>query len=92
MAVGILGVIVLRPPSRSVLLIGYGILGPQVVTGLLGLGLHLAPLWTTDAVQAGRWDTLRYGAPVFAPLLFVDLAVLGALGRWDLHPKLERSR
>lgn len=89
LAVGVLAVILIRPPTRTVLLFGYGILGVQVVTGLLGFVLHLTPLWTTDAISVGIWDALRYGAPVFAPLLFIDLAVLGALGLWDLHVKLD---
>lgn len=37
----------------------------------------------------GLWDALRYGPPVYAPLLFVDLSVLAVLGLWDLHAKLQ---
>lgn len=29
-------------------------------------------------------DNFLYGAPVFAPLLFVDLALLAAIGLWHL--------
>ena len=30
------------------------------------------------------WDRFLYGAPLFAPLLFADLATLAALGLWGL--------
>lgn len=89
LAVGQLGAIVIRRPTRLVLNIGFAVLGLQVITGLLGLGLHLAPLFTPEAAQTGLWDAIRYGPPVFAPLLFVDLAVLAALGLWDLRVKLD---
>lgn len=91
LAVGTLAVLVVRPPTRRLLQFGYGVLGLQVVTGLLGAGLHLLPLLETEVAATGLWDALRYGPPVFAPLLFVDLAVLGALGLWDLHAKLEAA-
>lgn len=91
LAVGTLAVLVVRPPTRRLLQFGYGILGLQVVTGLLGAGLHLLPLLETEVAATGLWDALRYGPPVFAPLLFVDLAVLAALGLWDLHAKLEAA-
>ena len=29
-----------------------------------------------------------YGAPVFVPLLFADLAVLAAIGLWDVRAKM----
>lgn len=65
-------------------------LGLQVVTGLLEAGLHLRPLLEPGATAPGLWDALRYGPPVFVPLLFMDLSGLAALGVWDLHAKLDR--
>lgn len=91
LAVGYLVVVVLRPPTREVLLVAYGLMALQVATGALGLLLHLAPLWSAGAGPARFWDALRYGPPVFAPLLFVDLAALAVLGLWDLHVKLDLS-
>jgi len=88
LAVGALLVIVVRPSTRRLLQFGSAVLGLQVVTGVLGTGLHLLPLLEPGATEAGLWDALRYGPPVFAPLLFVDLSVLAALGLWDLHAKL----
>ena len=53
----------------------------QALVGLLGFGLHL---W---ADLHGPAQTLRqnflYGAPIFAPLLFADLALLAAIGLWS---------
>jgi hypothetical protein len=48
-------------------------------------------------LESGRLrDAFLYGAPAFAPLLFVDLAVLAALGLWGLAraraPHSERAR
>jgi hypothetical protein len=34
--------------------------------------------------MSGLWDKILYSAPVFAPLLFANLAVLGVLGLWGL--------
>ncbi len=89
MAVGILTAVLLRVPTRLVLYIAFAVLGLQVLVGLLGLALHLAPLLSGDAAETGLWDALRYGPPVFAPLLFVDLAALAALGVWDLYAKID---
>jgi hypothetical protein len=48
------------------------------VVGLGGAALHVrADLENPERPLLQR---LQYGAPVFAPLLFVDLAALGAMG------------
>jgi hypothetical protein len=91
LAVGALAVVVVRQPTRQLLHFGYGVLALQVVTGLLGAGLHLLPMLETKVATTGLWDALRYGPPVFAPLLFADLAVLAALGLWDLQAKVHAS-
>lgn len=61
------------------------VLAAAAVVGLLGFVLHVLP-----AVQ-GTAGTLRnrviYGPPLFAPLLFADLAILGGLAVWDLMAK-----
>lgn len=90
LGVGILSALVLRRPTRTVIRVAFAGMALQVLTGLLGLVLHLIPLFTETAAQVGLWDAVRYGPPVFAPLLFVDLAALATLGLWDLHAKLDR--
>lgn len=88
LGVGMLGALLLRRPTRSVLQLGYAVLALYAATGALGFVLHIAPLFADGGLAPGLWDALRFGAPVFAPLLFVDLAVLAALGLWDLQAKL----
>jgi hypothetical protein len=91
LGVGMLGALLLRRPTRRVIQLGYATLLLYAATGGLGFALHLAPLFQGAVAETGLWDALRFGAPVFAPLLFVDLAALAALGLWDLSVKLERS-
>lgn len=52
------------------------------VVGVVGFLLHLrADLRGTGDTPA---ENLIFGAPVFAPLLFPNLALLGALGLWEI--------
>jgi hypothetical protein len=62
--------------------ITYGVLGLQVVVGVLGFALHV----TADLGRQALPFVQRFvfGAPAFAPLLFADLAVLAAVGLWAL--------
>ena len=85
LAVGHLFTVLLRPVDRLFLRIGYAVLAVQAFIGVLGFVLHTRPLWT--ATSETLWDEIVFGAPVFAPLLFVDIAVLAALGLWDLEAK-----
>jgi hypothetical protein len=59
----------------------------QAIVGVVGFALHVtADLRRPAAMLADRFV---YGAPVFAPLLFTNLAVLGLLGLWaELRPEL----
>jgi hypothetical protein len=57
-----------------------GVLVAQAVVGTLGFGLHVAAdVRRPTALIADRFI---YGAPMFAPLLFANLAALGLLGLW----------
>ncbi len=60
----------------------YGILGLQVVVGIVGFALHVIADLGRRALPFG--ERFVFGAPTFAPLLFVDLALLAALGLWAL--------
>lgn len=55
-----------------------GVLGVQAFIGLAGFYLHAAA--DVNGLSASLYENFVHGAPVFAPLLFVDLAVLGAIG------------
>ena len=87
LAVGIIIAVLFARPTRAALKVGGWIMGLQVGVGLLGFALHVAPVFV-GGEGTTLWEQIVYGAPVFAPLLFVDLAALGALGFWDLWAKL----
>ena len=87
-AVGHLIVAALRPTDRLFLRIGYGVLAVQALVGILGWILHVAPLWSATG---SFMDNVVFGPPVFAPLLFVDLSVLAAIGLWDLDAKFDEQ-
>jgi hypothetical protein len=89
LAVGFLLVLTLARPTRILLTTTAWILALQVITGVLGLGLHLRPL--LDFSTAPLLDRVIHGAPVFAPLLFVNLALLGGIGVWELWRKYPRG-
>jgi hypothetical protein len=84
-AVAFLGLVVVRPLDRRLLLAAFLVLGGQVIVGLGGFALHLHADLTGPA--SSLRDDFLYGAPVFAPLLFVNLALLAALALWDLWGK-----
>ncbi len=83
--VGFLTVAMARPRGRPFLVALIAVLALEATTGILGFGLHSRHLFQGGLVPLG--DRVLYGAPPFAPLLFTDLALLGALGVWDLHHK-----
>jgi len=51
----------------------------QVIVGLVGFGLHVRA--DLRGKETTIWD-LVHGAPPFAPLLFANIALLGAIGLW----------
>ena len=64
--------VVVVPDSRSLLAMNLVLMVVQVVVGLLGFYLHTRANWNRRT--GSLWDTFVYGAPIFAPLLFADLA------------------
>ena len=61
------------------------LLAVALVTGVVGFVLHAIPVMRD--VTGTLEDRVIYGAPLFAPLLFSDLALLGGLAVWDLVAK-----
>ena len=88
-AVSFLGVATfVRRPGRELVRWCAGVLGLQVFVGLLGFWFHLAARFRDEAAFGQDWrQEVIFGAPLFAPLLFVDIALLAALGLWDLRAK-----
>jgi hypothetical protein len=82
LAVGFLLVPLMLPTSRAFRWLCGLILLMQMAVGMLGFGFHALADWR------GPGDSLFlrivHGAPIFAPTLFCDLAVLAAIGLWAL--------
>ena len=53
----------------------------QILVGMLGFALHLQA--NLGGPSESSIDNLMFGPPVFAPLLFPNLAVLALLGLWQ---------
>ena len=56
----------------------FGVLALQAFVGLLGFYFHVAA--DINGLSASLFENFVHGAPAFAPLLFVDLGVLAAIG------------
>ena len=87
LAVGCLIVASSAPPQRSFLNLCVLVMGVQVLVGLIGFGLHFRVNYQI-ASDKGMFHDFIFGAPVFAPLLFPNLAMLASFGLWDLKSRL----
>ena len=89
-AVGNLVAVLAVDDNRPFLTLCFGVMAAQVLVGLLGSFDHVR----ADFAREGglRWENFLYGAPVFAPLLFADLALLACLGLWALGSVAEEGR
>lgn len=88
-AVGFLAVALLNRSSPAFLGWCMGILVLQMAVGGLGFFYHARAIFTSPG--SGWWVKILYSAPLFAPLLFVDLALLGLIGLWDWRRKLQNT-
>lgn len=80
---------VIRDESTAYVRLCLKILAVQAAVGVAGFGFHAAGnLAATGPVL----DRFLYGAPLFAPLLFPNLALLAAFGLADLEAKLSQTR
>jgi hypothetical protein len=68
----------LAAPTRRVLRLCLALQGVEALVGVAGFGLHLAS--NLHGPESSMWKQMVFGAPVLAPLLFADLAILAALG------------
>ena len=81
-AVGWLLAAVVDYSHRPYLWLCLGLMFVEIVVGLLGWYYHIRAILRSP--MSDLWDKLLYSAPLFAPLLFANLAVLGMLGLWGL--------
>ena len=85
LAIGFLFAVIISSVNHLFLKQCLWIIGIQVIVGLLGFYFHLAADLRGPA--SSFMDNLKYGAPVFAPLLLPNLAILAAIGLWDIFDK-----
>jgi hypothetical protein len=78
LAVGALTVAIADYRNRTFLRICFGLMTVEIVVGVAGWLLHLIAV--AKSPMDALWDRLIYSAPLFAPLLFANLAVLAMIG------------
>jgi hypothetical protein len=67
---------------RPYLWLCQGLMLVETAVGLLGWYYHIMAI--VRSPMSGAWYKILYSAPLFAPLLFANLAILGMLGLWGL--------
>lgn len=82
LAVGSLCSIIFVDRTTPSLKAGALVMLGQIVVGLLGWYYHFCGIRNSN--MDSLWDKVVYGAPVFAPLLFANLALLALIGLWSL--------
>ena len=85
-AVSFLGIALARKCSCRFVELCIAIMVVQVFVGVLGFYFH--GISVTRGMASSFFENLVYAAPVFAPLLFVNLAFLSGLGLLGLRYKL----
>ena len=90
LAVGFLGV-ALVDQHEGLVRVLVAVLALQVVVGIVGFYVHLVA--DINGLSSSLFENFIHGAPVFAPLLFVDLMCLAMLGLWGMRSQgaAERS-
>ncbi|MEO8033549.1 MAG: hypothetical protein ABI837_03905 [Acidobacteriota bacterium] len=83
LAIGFLLVVVVQPANVQLRIVTWWLLALQVLIGVAGSAYHLHA--NMRQTTASLWDRFVYGAPIFAPLLFANLAILAAIGLWAMR-------
>ena len=89
LAVGFLGTILVRKCSCRFVDLCMAIMVGQMFVGVLGFYFH--GISVAGGPSSHFFENLVYTAPVFAPLLFVNLALLSGLGLMGVRSNLIRS-
>jgi hypothetical protein len=79
-AVSSLCAVLLVYDNRPLVVLALAVMAAQVLVGLLGFYLHVAA--DLRAPAASLWERFLFGAPLFAPLLLANLALLATLALW----------
>jgi len=83
-------VLVTRPEDRQLRWWCSIVMVLQALVGVLGSALHIAA--DLRGPSMSLYEQLVYGTPVFAPLLFTNLALLAAIGLWDLAAQSQAAK
>lgn len=81
-AIAFLLTFLLQPYDRTLLIASSWIIAAQGLVGVAGFLLHVRADWYRPGTNV--WERYLYGAPLFAPLLFANLALLAAIGMWAM--------
>jgi hypothetical protein len=84
-AVGFLIVPLLLKTDRAFLWLCGLVMLAQTAVGAMGFGFHALADW--HKTSENLFQRVVHGAPIFAPTLFCDLAVLAGIGLWVLSRK-----
>jgi hypothetical protein len=76
--------LVIRPDDHVLRRWTAWVMALQVLIGTAGFALHLRA--NLGRTAPSMLDRFLYGAPIFAPLLFANLAILAGIGMWALRP------
>jgi len=88
-AVGFLIAPLLMPVTSRFLLLCAAVLALQVAVGILGFIFHVAANLRGSSVRI--WENLVNGAPLMAPLLFVNLVLLASIALWVIHDRVSSA-
>ena len=86
-AVSSLCAVVIFPRDRPLVALTSVIMAFQVMVGVLGFYFHVIADLRAPATRL--FERFLYGAPLFAPLLFADLAMLAAIALWAVVKALD---
>ena len=81
-AVGFLIIPVVQKADRAFSRLCGFVMLAQAAVGALGFGFHALADW--HKIGGNLFQRVVHGAPIFAPTLFCDLAVLAGIGLWVL--------
>jgi hypothetical protein len=82
-AIGSLVMAVVEYRNRAYLRLCLALMVVEIVVAIAGWLLHLAAI--ARSPMKDLWERVVYSAPLFAPLLFADLALLACIGLATLY-------